>query len=115
MPTTYHLALEEEWRAAAAEDDYAPTTYGREGFVHCTDGADELIATANRHYRAHPGLFVVLEVDLARVGAPVRYEDGRRIYPHVYGRLPHAAIVAELAILRGEDGTFLSLGDASRP
>ena len=29
-----------------------------EGFIHCTDGADELVATANRHYREDPRPFV---------------------------------------------------------
>lgn len=115
MSTTFHLALAEEWAGAAGEKTYAPAAFDRERFVHCTDGADELIATANRHYRDHPGPFVVLEVDLARVVAPVRYEDDRRIYPHIYGRLPRTAIVAELAITRSDDGTFLGFGDASRP
>lgn len=115
MSITYHLALEDEWTAAAGDETYAPAAFEREGFIHCTDGADELIATANRYYRNHPGPFVVLEIDLTRVDAPVRYEDDRRMYPHVYGQLSRAAVIAERRMVRDEDGTFVDLGDGSRP
>lgn len=115
MATTFHLALAEEWAVAADQATYAPAAFEREGFIHCTDGAEEMVATANRHYLGHPGPFVVLEVDLARVDVPVVHEDERRIYPHVYGRLPRASIVRESSIARGDDGTFLSIGDATGP
>lgn len=115
MASTFHLALADEWYTATVQDSYAPVAFDREGFIHCTDGADQMVATANRHYLGHPGPFVVVEVDLARVDVPVVYEDERRIYPHVYGRLPRASIVRVLEIVRSDDGTFLSIGDATRP
>ncbi len=115
MATTYHLALATEWAESASEATYAPPAFEREGFVHCTDGPDEMVATANRHYRDHPGPFIVLEVDLASVDAPVVYEDERRIYPHIHGPIARAAVVAERLIDRAGDGTFLRMGDASRP
>ena len=115
MATTYHLALATEWAESASEATYAPPAFEREGFVHCTDGPDEMVATANRHYRDHPGPFIVLEVDLASVDAPVVYEDERRIYPHIHGPIARAAVVAERPVDRAGDGTFLRMGDASRP
>lgn len=113
MVRSYHLALADEWRAASDDPDYAPSAFEREGFIHLTDGADEMVTTANRHYRDHPGPFVVLEIDLSLVDAHIRYEDQRGIYPHIYGRLPRAAVVAESEIARDEGGTFLSIGDAT--
>jgi len=115
MATTYHLALADEWSSGSDRETYAPAAYEREGFIHCTDGADEMVATANRHYLGHPGPFVVVEVDLSGLDAPVVYEDERRIYPHVYGRLPRASIVRVLEIVRAADGTFLSIGDPTGP
>ncbi len=115
MATTFHLALVEEWAAEADQATYAPAAFEREGFIHCTDGADEMVATANRHYLGHPGPFVVVEVDLSRVDVPVVYEDERRIYPHVYGRLPRVAVLRVLEIARADDGAFLSIGDATGP
>ena len=115
MTTTFHLALAAEWSAAMGQDTYAPAAFEREGFIHCTDGADEMVATANRHYLRHPGPFVVLELDLTLVDVPVVYDDERRIYPHVYGRLPRVAVVRELEIARADDGAFLSIGDATGP
>ena len=38
-----------------------------ESFIHCTDGAAAMIATANRHYREDPRPFVVLTIDLDQV------------------------------------------------
>jgi len=114
MATTFHLALEREWAASAGDDMYAPSAFEREGFIHCTDGEEEMIATANRYYRDHPGPFVILEVDLDAVGAPVRREDERGIYPHIHGRLARAAVTAVLTVERAEDGTFLRFGDATR-
>lgn len=115
MPTTFHLALASEWSADADAATYAPSAFEREGFIHCTDGAEEMVATANRYYRGDPGPFVVLDVDLERVDCPVVYEDERRVYPHVYGRLPRAAVTAVLPTMRTADGTFVGFGDPSRP
>lgn len=115
MPTTFHLALTSEWVAAAAAETYAPAAFEREGFIHCTDGDEEIVATANRYYRADPGPFVVLEVDLDLVDARVIYEDERRVFPHIYGRLPRRAVVAERDVERADDGTFIGLGGPSRP
>ena len=115
MVKTFHLAIHEEWAASAGDETYAPAAFEREGFIHCTDGEGEMIATANRYYRDHPGPFVILEVDLDAVDAPVRREDDRGIYPHIHGRLSRAAATAVLTIERDADGTFTRFGDASRP
>lgn len=115
MPTTFHLALASEWAAEPDAPTYAPSAFEREGFIHCTDGAEELVATANRYYRGDPGPFVVLEVDLDKLSARVVYEDERRVFPHVYGRLPRASVSAVLPVQRAADGTFVGFGDPSRP
>jgi uncharacterized protein (DUF952 family) len=78
-----------------------------EGFIHCTDGAAEMVVTANRHYAAEPGAFVVLTVDLDSISSPWRVEDPGRIYPHIFGPIDRAAIVAVVDAPRAPDGTFL--------
>jgi uncharacterized protein (DUF952 family) len=105
--TTYHLVPREEFERGDPSTDYLPSAYNADGFIHLTDGADELAATGNRHYQADPQPFLVLVIDLARVRAPVRYEDPRRVYPHIYGPLNRDAIVAVLDVPRAPDGTFL--------
>jgi uncharacterized protein (DUF952 family) len=105
--TSYHLVPREEYERADPSIDYLPSAYPADGFIHLTDGAEELAATGNRHYRTDPRSFVALVIDLARVQAPVRYEDPRRVYPHIYGPLNREAIVAVLDVPRAPDGTFL--------
>jgi uncharacterized protein (DUF952 family) len=100
-----------EWWAAA--DPSAPLSAPSseaEGFIHCTTGDEEMVATANRHYRDDPRPFVVLTVDLDRITSPVRIEDAAGIYPHVYGPLDRAAIVASGPMERRSDGSFSGLG-----
>ena len=64
MRPTFHLVPAEAWSAAAPADDYRPTSLASEGFVHATDGEDEVLRTGDRHYRDEPGDWLVLTIDL---------------------------------------------------
>lgn len=112
--TAYHLVPREEYERQNPAADYLPAAFDADGFIHLTEGADELALTGNRYYRDDPRPFLAVVIDLERVQAPVRYEDPRRVYPHIYGPLNRDAIVEVLAVPREADGTFLRLpGDAS--
>jgi uncharacterized protein (DUF952 family) len=104
--TTFHLVPRAEWQAAPADQPYVPRAFAHDGFVHCTDGADEVAATANRYYRDETDL-LVLRLDTARLGAPVRYEDARHIYPHIYGPIERAAILSVQPMRRDPSGAWL--------
>jgi uncharacterized protein (DUF952 family) len=106
--TTFHLVPRVEWEASDPAAPYVPTAFERDGFVHCTDGADELAATANRHFAALSGDLCALVVDRSRLGAQVRYEDPGGIYPHVYGPIERDAILRILPMPRGAGGEFLA-------
>jgi uncharacterized protein (DUF952 family) len=105
---TYHLTPVEWWEAADRSRPLDAPSLRDEGFVHCTDGADAMVATANRHYRDDPRDFVVLAVDLDRVGSPWRADDPGRIYPHVFGPIAREAILEVVPARRDADGTFRS-------
>ncbi len=107
-PLTYHLVPRTEWEAADPNQPYLPNAFERDGFVHCTDGADEPAATANRYFAQFDGDLLGLVIDCARVSAPIRYEDPRGVYPHVYGPIERAAITDVLAMPRGPAGQFLA-------
>jgi uncharacterized protein (DUF952 family) len=104
---TFHLTPAALWAAADASAPLTAPSLAEEGFIHCTTGADEMVATANRHYRHDPRPFVVLTLDLGRIRSPVRIEDARGIYPHVFGPIDREAIVAARPFPRADDGTFL--------
>lgn len=106
MPRTYHLVPAERWAAARPDRPYEAASLADEGFVHCTDGADELVTTANRHLSADPRPYLVLTLELDRVGSPWRYDEPGSPYPHVYGPVDRRAVVAVTPIERGPDGRF---------
>jgi uncharacterized protein (DUF952 family)/uncharacterized protein YciI len=83
---TYHLVPAETWAARDPSSAYAAPSLAAEGFIHCTD--------------------VVLTVDLDATGAPWRFDDQARLYPHVYGMIAPTAVVRTQPIPRANDGTF---------
>ncbi len=108
MALTYHLTPVEWWSAADPSAALGAPSLDDEGFIHCTIGAVEMVATANRHYREDPRDFVVLTIDLDRVGSPWQVDDAGGIYPHVFGPIDREAIVAARPMPRAADGTFLA-------
>lgn len=109
MRPTYHLVPDAVWLAADPTTPYRALSLASEGFIHCTDGPAALVATANRRYRDDPRPFLALTVDLDAAGSPWSIEDGAGIYPHVFGRIERAAIVAIERLRRAADGTFTEL------
>ena len=107
MRPTYHLVSVESWIGSDLGGPYAAASLAVEGFVHCTDGMTEMVATANRHYRDDPRRFLVLTVDLDAAGSPWRVKDEGGIYPHVFGPIERAAILRVVEAPRAADGEFL--------
>jgi uncharacterized protein (DUF952 family) len=105
--TTFHIVAGEYYRDCDASTDYTPEPFDREGFIHCTDGAENVAATASRYYTADRRMYIALVIDKSLVQSEIRYEDPARIYPHIYGPLNRDAIVTIVPMLRNADGTFL--------
>ncbi|MDQ3655963.1 MAG: DUF952 domain-containing protein, partial [Chloroflexota bacterium] len=101
------------WRAHQNADTYAPERFEEEGFVHCTDGEENLLGVANNFYRNDPRPHVVLVLDVARLRSPVRYDDPGQIYPHIYGPINLDAVVEVRRAVRLADGSFSEI--VSRP
>jgi uncharacterized protein (DUF952 family) len=108
MDITFHLVPQAYFDACDPRADYTPLDFVREGFIHCTDGADEMARTANRYYKSNTGAHYYLYIDKTRVRAPIRYDDAAHLYPHIYGTLNRDAIVAIRLAPREADGTFLA-------
>jgi uncharacterized protein (DUF952 family) len=109
MRTTYHLVPDEEWTAADPASPYRAASLATERFIHCTDGDEALIATANRHYRDDRRPFLALTIDLDTAGSPWSVEDAAGLYPHVFGPIERSAIVAVARLARTADGAFIGL------
>jgi glutathione S-transferase len=118
----FHLALADDWAAAFETGEYRASTIGltldEVGFIHLSH-EHQVRFVADAFYRGRPDV-VLLVIDPARagVGARVREEPGvpggDELFPHLYGALPVAAVVAAPAVGLGEDGR-LDLGALLSP
>lgn len=104
----YHLVPTEVWERQKDAPQYLPEAFEADGFIHCTNGLEELLAVANRYYTGdhRPYRVLILKVDL--IDSPVRYDDPNEIFPHIYGPLNLSAVVGMLDAQRHEDGRFIS-------
>jgi uncharacterized protein (DUF952 family) len=109
MRPTFHIVPAAAWTASDPARPYEASSFATEGFIHCTDGAGEMVATANRHYRDDRRAFLVLTIDLDAAGSPWRTEDERGIYPHVFGPIERAAVIRVAPMPRDADGQFLPI------
>ena len=107
MSITYHLTPAEYYRDCDSTTDYIPQSFADEGFIHCTNGEQDVADTANRYYKDDRRMYVVLAIDTTKVKPEIRFEDEARIYPHIHGPLNRDAIIEVLPILREPDGSFL--------
>jgi uncharacterized protein (DUF952 family) len=107
---TLHLVPEATWEAHDPAAPYLPVAYAQDGFVHCTDGDEAMVAVANRFYREDPRKFLILTLDLERTGSPWRFDDPARSYPHVYGSVDPACVLEVRRMLRDADGMFTGIG-----
>lgn len=81
-------------------------------------------------HRASPrtasgGEWICLQIDTTQLASEVKFEapapvgntapppeNEVQLFPHIYGPITAASVVAILPVHRGEDGTFLRIGEA---
>ena len=107
---TLHLCPVEVWDSQKGAESYLPEAYGQDGFIHCTDGDERLVNVGNMFYTADPRSFLVLTVDLGANGERWIYEDADRVFPHIYGPIHPASVVAIRPVHRDVDGRFTGFG-----
>ncbi|VTO11951.1 DUF952 domain-containing protein [Brevundimonas vancanneytii] len=97
-----------DWRAALTEGRYdgSPVDVA-DGYIHLS-AADQLEATAAKHYAGQTELMLV-EVDLTALGDALIWEPSRggALFPHIYGPLPVAATRAARALSVTADGRMI--------
>ena len=101
-----HICAAEDWTGR----EYQAPSLADAGFIHCCDpGTTHL--PANALYAGRTDL-VLLEIDPARLGVPVRWEEGDPPhpagvwFPHVFGPIRPEAVVAVHPFPPEPDGTF---------
>ncbi|MGC4106072.1 MAG: DUF952 domain-containing protein [Thermomicrobiales bacterium] len=109
---TYHLVPTDVWAERKDAAEYVPEAYEQDGFIHCTNGLDELVNVANMFYTNDPRTFMTLILQNDAITSELRYDDPNETYPHIYGPLNTNAVIGELVVTRADDGTFLAIGPA---
>jgi len=113
MSPIYHVTRRSDWEHALATGRFAPASLEREGFIHCARRG-QLVGVGNDYFRGVRDL-VLLQLDPERLDAEVRQENlhgGADRYPHVYGSIPCAAVVAVTPFAPRPDGSF---GESALP
>jgi uncharacterized protein (DUF952 family) len=107
MRLAYHGTPRKYFESLDPSKPYLPEPFGREGFIHTTEGREAVSITLTTYYKASGEPWVVLYIDQDLVTSPIRYDDPAEVFPHIYGPLNRDAIVAVRDIGRAPDGTFL--------
>jgi uncharacterized protein (DUF952 family) len=78
-----------------------------DGFVHLST-ADQLPGTLAKHFAGRSEL-VIAAIDLDALGDAVRWEPSRggALFPHVYGPIPLAALIAHCPLQRDASGSAI--------
>ena len=109
MRATFHLVPADIWAAADPDAPYEAASLALDGFIHCTDGVEDLGVTFDRYYAADARGFLALTVDLDALDVPWRYDVTGSPYPHIYGAISPAAITRVDRVERGPNGRFMGL------
>jgi uncharacterized protein (DUF952 family) len=108
--TFLHITTAAEWEAARASGAVTPPSLAEVGFVHLST-PEQIALPANRFYAGRTDL-LLLVLDPARIEVEVRFEPGMpddpasMRFPHAYGPVPAAAVVAVVPYRPRPDGTF---------
>jgi uncharacterized protein (DUF952 family) len=101
----YHVCRRDEWQAAQAAGTYAGSSQDKaDGFIHFS-GGDQVVASAAKWRAGQSGL-LILEVDPTALGSALKWEPSRdgKLFPHLYGQLPIAAVRRFAELPLGTDG-----------
>lgn len=111
--TLVHICTLGEWLSARQTGEYRASSLDEVGFIHLSS-PQQAHLPANRLFAGRRDL-VLLRLDPARLGAPVKWEPGvptdpeSMLFPHLYGPLPTGAVIAVEEFQPGPDGVFAQL------
>lgn len=90
----YHITTPENWAKFADEDFYQAESLKTEGFIHASF-AEQLEETLKIHYKGVREV-LILTVDSEKLTSKLSVEKSRNgeEFPHIYGAINKAAIVA---------------------
>jgi len=102
----YHIVSKSDWAAVEDSTHYRGDTLDTEGFIHCST-IEQVLDTANYLFKGREDL-LLLQIDPEKLKSPLKYEDGGdgRLFPHIYGPMEVAAVIAVAEFPPTPDGNF---------
>jgi uncharacterized protein (DUF952 family) len=105
MSTIYKILPATLWRDAKRQGVFDGSAVDRkDGFIHFST-AQQVAETAAKHFAGERDL-VLLQVDVARLGARLKWEPSRgdALFPHLYGALELTAVIRVDPLPLSSDG-----------
>lgn len=104
--TIVHVANKHEYETEIRSGSYGASSLKRWGYIHCSDLDTYYLVAPN--FKDDCAEKVILVIDTDRLTSEVRWEDGGGLdFPHIYGPLNQAAILAVLPHLLQEQGEWI--------
>lgn len=111
MSVIYKILTAAEWATAQAAGRFDGSAVDlKDGYIHFSTAA-QAQETARRHFHGVADL-VVLAIEADALGAALKWEPSRggALFPHLYGPIDPALVIAVTKAPLGEDGAPV-LGD----
>jgi uncharacterized protein (DUF952 family) len=119
----YHMCDEATFNSMTANKGlYYPPTYSQDGFIHATGDPNFLLGVGNHFYKSVVGNWICLKLEPSQLGGKIVYEAAAPVgnisaiehenapkFPHIYGGIPAKSVIGKYRIVRGADGSFLSI------
>lgn len=70
----FHLVSKKEWEALLPKRPYTPSTYLKDGFIHCSGDEVTVLGVANRFYKDVPGDVLLLVIDETKLTSTLKWE-----------------------------------------
>ena len=89
----YHVVLPEVWERFKSRPSYQPESLAKEGFIHCSYQS-QLEGVLKRYYSGVEKV-LILTIDTDKLLSKLVKEPSTNgeLFPHLYGRLNHNAVV----------------------
>lgn len=89
----YHFATIEEWETQLKNEEYFPSAFLQEGFVHCSN-KKQIEGVIKRYFKNIEQVYLVT-IDTKKLIPALKIEQASNgdFFPHIYGKINKSAIV----------------------
>lgn len=119
LKVVYHIALKENFILASNENNYKPSGFDADGFIHCTGEPETTLVVLGDYFQHALKDILLIQIAINKLTSVIKFEKPAPIkggginhvkegllFPHIYGVLNLDSIVGA-AIVEKMDGAFV--------